>query len=299
MNKSQFFARLKKRALVRYEMRISNSQIDNLIDEGMIQKGTRVGTAGKRQIYYYGSAAYRRALQIIRFRSRGIVRHDEIRVMLFLWGYGVPVWEVRGALLNVYLASAKSIRSQIRSAYADNSNPIPPKHKLNLERQLGVIDPRLVAAGYTLPSSQIIQALRGAKQKSVDEANIRKTFAAVREMPSFPQEHFTKTAEVVSPLLNGVLQFDDDSVGASDGQSIEQTIRQASDSTYLLARDFFNRLRQKDGMKLLLTNASEAEVAKAERAVSDSLKWNPFWAASIFSFSLFLTSATQRRIGLI
>jgi hypothetical protein len=93
MRREELIRRLAKRAGERYGVGFRGSLFDDLVDDGLIPEGRRVGNDNKRPLYDFHRDSYRRALQIIRLRKQGIVGRDAIRVQLFIRGYSLPVWD--------------------------------------------------------------------------------------------------------------------------------------------------------------------------------------------------------------
>ena len=149
MNRAELIERVAKRARERYGQDFRGSLFDDLLDDELIPGGRRNENVGKHPVYEFDCASYRRALQIVRLRSKGIVGRDAIRVQLFLRKYSHPVLDVRDALRKEYVAAAKSLSNQVRSGYAGNWKSVAPKHKESLAHQMGTLDPRFEAAGIT------------------------------------------------------------------------------------------------------------------------------------------------------
>lgn len=238
MNREDLTKRATKRAMSRYGEQLSETLFDDLIDDGLIPKGERRGNEGKHPIYEFGRASYRRALQILRFRSKGIIDHDAIRVQLFVKGYSLPVWDVREGLRKEYIAFSKSVLSQIRSRYADNWRSVPPKHEQAFMRQAGSLHSSFEQAGFGLSAAQLIDIVRSAKQKPL---------GTLRTMPreGFKRQLHRRPAlqEMPAPLLesalSGLLMFGDAESSSKEIDDVSRLIMSANDDAYLCARRLY------------------------------------------------------------
>jgi hypothetical protein len=266
MDKTQLVARASKRGLERYGQGFSESLFDDLLDDGLIKKGERRGNDGKRPIYEFGYVSYRRTLQILRLRSKGIVGRDATKVQLFLCSYSLPVWDVREALSREYTAAAKAISVQVRSSYADNWKTIPPKHKMSLVRQTGVLDLRFESAGLRLSADQLIEILRIAKQKPVDALSN----AAQNEVsqwllgnPSF--QHLTPA---LLRVMSGMLMFDPEAdLTAKQPDDIRKLITSATDDAFVRARRLYGLLVH-SGLRVFWTFIKTDSAAKDRLAAT-------------------------------
>lgn len=282
MNRKNLIGRMARRASKRYGVIFSEALFDDLIDDGLLQKGERLENKGKHPVYDFDYRCYRRALQIARLRRKGIVSRDAIRVQLFLSDYSEPVWDMREALGREYERAAKNITNQIRSGYADNWKVVPPKHKESFIRQTGVLDPRFEAAGLGLSDDQLIEAFRNAKQKPVT-AQTEITQSALRPwLLTKPQ--FQEIPELLLQALSGLLMFNPDPnprVEAGDIKKLFST----DDEPFIRARRLYKvliRSRFAPFWSLIQTTGSSEDQREASEAALSAIKSQPEFAASAF-----------------
>ena len=235
MNRAELIERVAKRARERYGQDFRGSLFDDLLDDGLIPGGRRNENVGKHPVYEFDCASYRRALQIVRLRSKGIVGRDAIRVQLFLRKYSHPVLDVRDALRKEYVAAAKSLSNQVRSGYAGNWKSVAPKHKESLAHQMGTLDPRFEAAGMRLSDDQIIQAVRTAKQEPINSAtDIQSERLREKLRAGAPPEELL---DQILQLFSGSLMVDGDRDSrATEIDDMEKLIIAADDDAFLRAR---------------------------------------------------------------
>jgi hypothetical protein len=283
MNKTQLVERVCELTLLKYGQNFTESLFDDLNENGLIPKGIRLGNDGKHPIYDFGYASYRRALQIARFQSRGIIRRDAIRVGLFLAGYSEPVFDVREALCREYVAHGKSILHQIRSGYADNWKRVPPNHKQSFMRQAGPLDTRFEAAGLGISSDQVIELLRTAKQNPVytlsnnDKSKLREQL--------FARLSFQDFSEALLQTFSGLLMFNPErDAGTTDVGEIENLITSTDDDSFACARRLY-RVLVRSGFANLWEYVETAGSPEARKIASGAavlaILEQPEFAASV------------------
>ena len=282
MNREDLIDRLSERALKRYGLDFSETLFDDLIDQGLIQKGERLGNEGKRPVYEFDWRSYRRALQIARLRARCVVSRDAIKVQLFLSEYSEPVWDVREALGREYEKFAKNISNQIRSGYADNWKMVPPKHKESLIRQAGVLDPAFEAAGLRLSADQLIKAFRNAKQKPITaQTNLAQDVLRVWLLTK-PQ--FQELPESLLQAFSGLLMFDTESDVRADAGDI-RVLFSGDDESFIRARRIYKILTTSGFAPFwtfIQTNGSSETQQAASEAAVNAVKNQPGFAATAF-----------------
>ena len=235
MNRTKFIERVAKIARERYGQDFPESLFDDLVEDGLIPEAVRKENVGKRPVYEFRCGSYRRALQIARLRSKGIIGRDAIRLQLFLRGYSQPVWDVREALCKEYIVGAKSLSNRIRSGYVDNWKSVPPKHKASLIRQTGTLDQRFEAAGLKVSDDQIVEIVRAAKQKPIGP--IPKITRAQVDEWRRNKPPLRELLESFMPPFSGALMFNGDPQdGTEEINDIEKLIRSAGDPFFLSAR---------------------------------------------------------------
>jgi hypothetical protein len=268
MNKTQLVERACELTLLKYGQNFTESLFDDLIENGLIPKGIRLGNDGKHPIYDFGHASYRRALQIVRFQSRGIIRRDAIRVGLFLAGYSEPIFDVREALCHEYVAYGKSISHQIRSGYADNRKTVPPRHKQSFLRQGGPLDARFEAAGLGIPSDQVIELFRSAKQKPV--CSLSNTAKGKLREQLLAKPSFQDLSETLLQVFSGLLMFNPErDAGTTGVGEIENLIASSDDDSFVCARRLF-RVLARSGFANLWEHVGTAGSPGAQGIASDA-----------------------------
>jgi hypothetical protein len=282
MDRDQILDRIQKRALLKHGQDFSGSLFDDLIDDGLIPEGKRRGNIEKRPRYEFSRASYRRALQIVRLRSKGITGRNAIRVNLFLSGYSQPAWDVREALRKEFLAFAKSISKRIRSGYANNQRSIEPKHKASLLRQIGIPDARFQAAGLNLEDDQVVEALRSAKQrpiKQLSQISIDKLQELFCRRASFQQ-----VASYLLEVFSGLLMFDPElTVTDVEVAEISMLIASIDDEALRQARRLFRLIVRSQfcGLwRVLKTEASPEIQRRATHAAVSAIRDQPGFAVA-------------------
>src|SRR5947209_17240937 len=85
----QFVAHVNDRAEHLFGLHFKRSEFEEWLQWDVIPKMCRGKNAGQRPTYFATARHVRRALQIKKIQSRGILLRDAIFVQLFLRGYGV------------------------------------------------------------------------------------------------------------------------------------------------------------------------------------------------------------------
>jgi hypothetical protein len=282
MNRKSLIDRVSRRASDRYGVDFSEALFDDLIDDGLIQKGERLKNEGKHPVYEFGWRSYRRALQIARLRGKDVVGRDAIRVQLFLSDYSEPVWDMREALGREYERFGKNIANQIRSGYADNWKVVPFKHKESFIRQAGVLDPRFEAAGLRLPADQLIGAFRNAKQKPVTAQTKISQDALRAWLLTKPQ--FQEIPESLLRAFSGLLMFNPDPNARVDTGDIRKLFS-ADDEQFVRARRLYKVLIRSSFAPfwaIIQTAGSSKNQREASEAARSAIKNQPEFAASVF-----------------
>jgi hypothetical protein len=197
---------------------------------------------------------------------------------------------VKKALHKEYVKYCKSALHQIRSGYADNKKVIPEGHKAGLVRQLVPLDQRFENAGLRLHDDAYIKAVRTAKQDPIDMNALQSIFDHTNGW------NFQDAAEVVMPLLAGLLMFDDEADrGSPEINDIEGLILQTDERCYETAREIFWALLR-GGISAVLgtvkTDGTPEAHQQALIAIDTSVKVRPEWASLLFT--LCLSVASQR-----
>jgi len=160
LSKSELLRRLDRRSRSRYGGPFPGSLFNDLQKDALIPALERSTNMGLAPTYFATWRHYRRALQVQRLRSVGIVGRDPLRVQLFIRGYGLKVSEVRGSLRDEFLRGISELRPVLRSGYFRNRREPGPRHLAAIERQLGPLDPRFEAAGLEQPADFILEVMR-------------------------------------------------------------------------------------------------------------------------------------------
>jgi hypothetical protein len=281
LTKSELTDRLKRRARDRYGLEIDAPWLDDFIKDKFFPWTSRDKNKGQCPKAQYDRRVYRRALQLVRFRSVGIVDRDALLVQLFLRGYSLAAGKrVKRAVLKEYVKYGKHVLHQLRSTYADNKRSIPTKHKASLLRQIGSEDQRLRAGGFWLSSDEIIEAIRVAKQDIVNPDianNIARTFVvAFHKQPTFQN-----LAPLLIKLLAGTLMFGRDPADKSaQMDSIENIITESDNATYSAARRLFCKLMHgglDKTFRVVGTNAAPERREEAIGLTTAAVQNSPAW----------------------
>jgi hypothetical protein len=197
-----------------------------------------MGHEGRRTIYTYDWKAYRRGLQIVRLRRRGVTKRDAIKLQLFRCGYSLPAHDVRTALCAEYTSHAATLMAPTRSRYIEGPRPIRGKHRAALVRSMGDLDPDLDAAGYRLPSETYIHALRVAKGGPLDVTPAKPRSRTVVGFLA-GRLSWAATADTAVRLLAGMLLLGKANTKDSGGpiDYVERLIATANDQSLEAARD--------------------------------------------------------------
>lgn len=276
---------------MRYGVGLTAAQIDDFIKDRLVPKGKRIGNDGKKPVYDYDFRAYRRALQIARLRTLGIIGRDAIRLQLFLRGYSLSVDDVRNAVLNEYRRAVKSFR--LRSIYFENWKGIPNGRKESAVAELGVLDHRLDKAGLRLPNHIYIENMRAAKQKGLEDCPMPQPLFAVHGIEALPKQIEVAIQSVMkypSDLFSGLFNLADNDADSLDPGCIEGTIQTADDTDYIQAREFYKLMVGKLGQSIFeaqMSHVSEARIEAGE-LIRASIKDVPEFACAMFVFSLWL-----------
>ena len=167
LSKAELLRCLDARSRARYGEPFSEGVLNDLIKDGLVPALERSKNEGLKPLYVASALHYRRALQIKRLMSRGMLRRDTLRIQLFLRGYGVKPWEIRDAVRQEYARHLRSASSKVRSTYPENTRDIGPRHKSSLRKQMGELDNRLKDAGLEMPTDFYIEMIRAGKATDV------------------------------------------------------------------------------------------------------------------------------------
>lgn len=286
-DKQALVSRVARRTRTRYARDFTPSMFDDLIKDGMIDGGMRVGNDGLSPLYEYGRKQHRRALQIVRLRSRGIVSRDQIRIMLFLKGYEDRPWTVRASLAAVYIANARKLLAPVRSTHANSRALIPPKHRAAMLTRMGRLDDSLDAAGLKITPDALIEMMRTAKQDAltpVAAPEVNLEFFAHPFADNSPLMKFAK------PILAGLLDIGEASKdNGPEIDTIERLIRRASDNDLKNAKHFHGLLVAWGfglaGILRLFGPIAGALAAALDR-IAASVRDDPKWASLILVLGL-------------
>jgi hypothetical protein len=135
------------------------AQLNEWMKQDLVWPPRRAPNQGKRPVYVYGAAQYRRVLQLIRLRREGYEDTDAVWVQLFLRGYVPPSSRVKKAVMAEY-RYARARNTTIRSAYVDRLGAIPERREVSLLQELGAVDPRL---GVEITPEVLIGLYRAAR----------------------------------------------------------------------------------------------------------------------------------------
>jgi hypothetical protein len=195
-------------------------RLNEWLKQGLVKEGVRGPNQGNRPVYAFSWRQYRRVLQLIRFRARGIKTVDELFLQLFLKGYGVEVHEVREPLVRQYVRLRAKLNAFIRSTRADQTGAIPPKHFESLVRSLGSADSRLVAARLVPSPADLVAIIRVARGHELECSQI-----------ACLQNRFLRA---LAPFYVGLLASDSEFAGV-----IERFLGSTTDEEYRDTRRYF------------------------------------------------------------
>lgn len=275
--------RAQQRARSRYDKTdFTAALLADLIKDGLVPEGKRVGNRGRRPQYAYGTSSYRRALQIARLRHRGIINRDETRLMLSLAGYGAEAQDIRAELERVYVATGRKLLAQLRSGYFKNTKAIPPNQRGRLIARMGPLDESLDAAGLRVGDDDIITSVRGATQRAVEPI-------ALEEMlPSLFREPFVEFAMLV---FGGFLNLGE--LGSDAGRvpgTVQHMIRVASATALENARTFHRIMALGASMFGAMLQMSDdprqAAFGEALQKLAFSIRRSPAWASMVLVIAL-------------
>ncbi len=287
LTKEEMIKRVQGRA-GRYGQTIAESGLNDLIKDGLVPKPVRMRNAGRKPTYTYSCRAYRRVLQILRLRQRGIVGRDGQRIMLFLDGQIELTNDLRMAVSREYNKSAKALQSKIRSSYTENSREIPTKHKEKLIESFGELNQTFEQASLFLSADQRISAIRTAKNP-----------LASTDVISMARKSITKGAPFdvssLMPLFSGMLLLDGDKGDVSKSlDSIENLIKFSNDADFLAARLLFQFINFPAGAaaaQMIFPGTTPDTYAIATGLVSKAAKHDPALAALILVMGLKLSAS--------
>ena len=282
MKREQLIERVAEWSLARFGQDFPGSLFDDLVEDGLIPKGERQKNLGIHPVYDFACPSYRRARQIARLRSKGIVGRDAIRVQLFLRGYSQPVWDVREALRKEYVSFVKAISKKIRSSHANGWGEIGPSHKASFVGQAGELDRRFEAAGLKLAADQIIEFIRYARQQPVKQVSESFTGAleeSLRRKPAFQQ----LAAHLVG-LFSGLLMFEPDlKVSDIEVSELSKLISSVEDEAFIRARRLYGVIvhsRFRGFWQVLRTDTQVEERRPASEAALSAIRDEPGFAAA-------------------
>lgn len=287
LSKSAFVERARQRAR-RYDQDFSPSLLADLIKDALVPGSVVVDRAGRRPVYRYDFRSYRRALQIVRMRARGVVSRDAIELQLYLHRYS---WRLppREALIREYRQHIRSLLAPLRSRYLDNDRPVGAKHLQKLSAAMGSLDPDLAASGFGSTPEFWVRAARTAKNEPVVQKLSLSQFGRLVWLV-FTRAPWSRVAEAGLPLLSGTFMLDG-AVAEADGGTdyFENVVRRASDASIAEALIFyrfqFAALRRLETMlrrlRIRPTNSNSRLITKLL-----SLRHDARWCASLFLIAI-------------
>ena len=240
LTKPELVALIRWRARADHGLVFDAASLNDLIKDGLMPAATRIGHIGRKPHYGYDWKAYRRGLQLVRLRARGVVGRDAIKVQLFVCGYSLPAYDLREALWNEYRNHTVSLLSKTRSRYIQNTRVIPPKHRAALIRVMGDLDSDLDGAGLRLDPDIYIEAFRSGLSGPWQTPSIPLMISAAIE--NFRRNETWETAvQPFLPLIAGLLLVEDSAAFEPSGKVdyIERVIRQASDERLNRVQNLF------------------------------------------------------------
>jgi hypothetical protein len=281
LTKDELLERLNARAKRRYGIEFTETILNDLIKDRLIQRSNRLANRGKHPTHGWDRNAYRRGLQLARFKASGIERRNTQRVFLFLRGYSYQVQLVRGPICAEYVFFSKKLLSVLRSRYLNHKQTIPPGQKDRLVRSFGEIDAVFAKAGIKLEPDFLISLIRSAAQDPLESSRV---FSRdILQKPNF-QSHAMTAA--LSKLFSGMLLLDEDDPEKFDQEldSIEGLLQNGPESAYIRAREMFSALDLKHPLiaAILFPNSSSADFGAAADKAVRAIKYDPLFSTTIF-----------------
>jgi hypothetical protein len=214
LSKQEFVSRVAERAAA-HGVSFNATRLNEWIKRRLIPGAEWEANQGRRRIYFYDCRHYRRALQLVRLYSLGIVDKDAMLVQLFIRGYSVRPRELRRPLLSEFRRVRAQISRDVRSIYADRAGEIPPGHEESFLAQFGPADPRYSSAGVVPSSGQLIRSMRDARSPGMSS-----------ERP------FDGTYKPLMESFAGILE----PLDGRENTEVEKMILNAADEEFLGAR---------------------------------------------------------------
>ena len=218
----EFQRRVMARAQKQYALDVTPAWLADLRKHGLIPSAQRVGMAGRAPVYAYDRHAYRRALQLVRLKSIGVVGRDSMRLQLFASGCLGFSEELRSAAVRELERAQASMSAAMRSSLPrGHGRPTPGRLKAFLG-QVGPNDTEFAAAGLHISPGVILDLMRTALN-----GKLRLAPATARNKERMDRaETFDQMIPIALPDFSGVLISEKDTMGD----------RQATDSLTALVQ---------------------------------------------------------------
>ena len=228
-----------------YGVEVGPGWLEDLLKDGLIPAGRRGPNRGRSPTYAFDHRSYRLAIQIARLRKYGVLKRDEIIVVLFRNGYETPFQDVRPQLAGVWDRLVRSMRASLRSPYLGNNKEVPSSRQSAIDKALGVDDGGHLLLQLLSRASSPTEIYRAATQRGFASVDLSSAWS--RWVKSSEELNLNDIAQVAIASFDGLLLTDadwqdnpeaPDHVDALIYQSSIDDLRDAAD----LSRLYFHQM---------------------------------------------------------
>ena len=291
LTKAELVRRVAKRAEQRYGQSFSEARLNELIKVGLMPAAERWPNEGRRPVFVYDFRAYRRALQLVRLRSRGVTDRTAATIQLFLSDYSCPAHLVRDALWLDYRRRMRAAFASTRSLYLGTFGQVPAGHLSRLFRSLGPLDPAFETAGFVMAPALVVDA---ARYSTAGQLDLAKPATAAKELVAAAlagESSWLALGQLALGWVDGLAQIDEaanDPGGPVD--YVQRLIEQADPATLEAARELVQGVtiaaRAYSDLVRFLGRAEREEEQVAFEKIGRA-RFDPNWASSLLVMALY------------
>lgn len=242
MDPDEFLSRLIDRASSRYGVKITRSQLEDLVAEYLVPPATKAGGNGWQR----DCLSYRRALEVCRIRSKAPkgrrLLAREIRIQQWLSHRPFPETVIRTDFCEEFRREKRGLFRSLRNSLPIGDTLLGEKRLTTLERQMGEASPQILPVGFKYDRRELGALLALLDSGDTEEKKLGGVVIAPDEaisaitqrwgLSSFLESRVPDFRQIALSVLSGLLGSPEEMEAAG-----ETVLRTATQEQYETARD--------------------------------------------------------------